>query len=557
MKKIFVCGHRNPDLDSIAGAAALAELRRRQGRAGVCAICPGTVPERAKWLFGRFGLSLPESRHDVRVRVGDMIKPDALQVVQAGTALFDAVGELRRSSMARLPVVDDQGRYLGMLSPLVLLSELLNVSRGSSAGGSLTGRIVHTSVRLAARVLDAAVLTAGDRDHCTDYAVYVAAMSRDRFEAHLSGKSGALALIVGDRPEILLRALSLPIKLLIVTGGGAIDDLILSGAQERGVAVLRTALDSASAIRRLKFCAPVEFGALDRNVPSLSPGDLVREVRSEVLSASEDIFPVCDESGRLLGVLSKADFNAPPPFAMILVDHNESEQGLPGVEELPVIEVVDHHRIGMRPTAEPIKYTCDVVGSTCTLVAAMYRSSGESLDPSVAGVLLGGLVSDTLNLQSPTTADLDRRMAQWLEKLAGVSSDTLMREMMELNSALIDHSAEQIIESDRKNYRENGSSFAISQLEETHLELFHRRAEELRTALLAAVERDHLDFFILMVTDVVRGNSELLFVGSRAVERQLPYQRGAGGTWLLPGVLSRKKQLLPQIISIVSSTSGH
>ena len=551
--RIFVSGHRNPDIDSIASAYALAELRRRQGVKQITAVCPGMLPERAAWLFKRFGVKPPDSRNDIHVRLSDMAD-DRVPVIEADTTLLDAVTVLKDSAMPRLPVVEKDKTFLGMLSPLTLLSKLLNV--GCDSENSLTGRRVHSSIRLVRQVLNAETLTCFEDEAIQDFCVYVAAMSQDNFEKHLPQTHHELAVIAGDRPEIHIRALARPIRLLIVTGNCPVEKLIVDEAEKRRVTILRTPYDSASVIRRIKFSMPVRFADFAEDSFLLSTHDLLRDVRSDVLSAPEDVYPVIGDDAKLAGVVTKRQFNAPPPFRMILVDHNETAQGIPGLEEIPVIEVVDHHRIGMMPTAQPIKFTGDIVGSTCTLVAMMYRASGESLTPECAGILLGGVVSDTLNLRSPTTAPLDHRMCEWLEKISGVKGADLMADLMKLDSPLISKSAEEVINGDRKNYEDNHFRFAVAQVEENNLELLHQRLPELERAVSEAVRQDSLDFFALLVTDPVRGNSELLMEGLPAVLKRMPYSRTPDGIFLLPGVLSRKKQLLPQLLSITSGSQG-
>ena len=551
--RIFVSGHRNPDIDSIASAYALAELRRRQGVKQITAVCPGMLPERAAWLFKRFGVKPPDSRNDIHVRLSDMAD-DRVPVIEADTTLLDAVTVLKDSAMPRLPVVEKDKTFLGMLSPLTLLSKLLNV--GCDSENSLTGRRVHSSIRLIRQVLNAETLTCFEDEAIQDFCVYVAAMSQDNFEKHLPQTHHELAVIAGDRPEIHIRALARPIRLLIVTGNCPVEKLIVDEAEKRRVTILRTPYDSASVIRRIKFSMPVRFADFAEDSFLLSTHDLLRDVRSDVLSAPEDVYPVIGDDAKLAGVVTKRQFNAPPPFRMILVDHNETAQGIPGLEEIPVIEVVDHHRIGMMPTAQPIKFTGDIVGSTCTLVAMMYRASGESLTPECAGILLGGVVSDTLNLRSPTTAPLDHRMCEWLEKISGVKGADLMADLMKLDSPLISKSAEEVINGDRKNYEDNHFRFAVAQVEENNLELLHQRLPELERAVSEAVRQDSLDFFALLVTDPVRGNSELLMEGLPAVLKRMPYSRTPDGIVLLPGVLSRKKQLLPQLLSITSGSQG-
>ncbi len=546
--QIFVCGHRNPDIDSIAGAVALAELRRRQGCKNIKAICPGILPDRAAYLLQRFNIPAPASRNDLYVRVRDIM--ENIPVITSGCTLFDAVGTLRESGFPRLPVVEESGRFLGMLSGMALLANLLSI--GNDAGSSLTGRRIKTSITLINQVLSGEILTVRESDRHQTFEVYVAAMSPDVFDEHLPDNNHELAMIVGDRPDIHLKSISRKLRLMIITGNRPVDPWVLEGARNEGVSIIQTKLDSASVIRRLKFSVPVEFSDFPQEDLILAPRDRMTEIKQRVLNHPEDVIPVVSD-GKLSGVVLKRTFYDSPPFRMILIDHNEPEQSLPGVAELPVIEVVDHHRIGMNPTAQPIKFTGDVVGSSCTLVASMYRASGESLTADMAGLLLGGIISDTLQLKSPTTADLDWRMAEWLEKISGVQGKDLMTELMKIDSALAAKSPEDVISGDRKDYTDGKYRFALSQVEESDLELLHDRHDELIELMQQKLKNDQLDFFGLLVTDAVRENSELLVCGSHEIVSNLPYDKIGDDLYSLPGVLSRKKQLLPQILAITAS----
>ena len=545
--QVFVCGHRNPDIDSIAGAVALAELRTRQGMKNVLPLCPGIMPDRAAYLFDRFGVNRPKFRNDVYIRVRDIM--ENVPVIRSGSTLFDAVLKLRDSALPRLPVTGRNGEFVGMLSGMSLLTDLLKID---DAGSGLTGRKIHTSIELITKVLEAKVLTGCELAAVQEFQVYVAAMSLEGFDAHLPDRSNEIAMIVGDRPDIHLRAIGRQMRLLIVTGDRPVDPLIRQGAEKAGVSILQTKLDSATVIRRLKFSVPVEFSDFPKLPLVLLPGDRVTEIRLRVLNHASDVIPVV-EDGKLCGVVLKRAFNAPPPFRLILVDHNELEQSIPGAGEVPVIEVVDHHRIGMNPTTSPIKFTGDVVGSSCTLVASMYRAAGESLTAGMAGLLLGGIISDTLQLKSPTTAPLDCRMVEWLEKISGVNAGELMTELMHIDSALAAKSAQEVLCGDRKDYIDGDYHFALAQVEESDLELLNSRYDELSGEIRKILEQDKLDFFGLLVTDAVRENSHFLAIGSAGFVGNLPYDRIAPDIYALPGVLSRKKQLLPQILAITAA----
>jgi len=551
IKKIMVCGHKNPDVDSIMAAYALADLKNKLGDDRVQAICPGLLPSRAAWLFKHFGLEVPPSVNDVYLRVGDMVR-SVFTSIRADATLFEAVQILKSSGATALPVTDGEGNFVGMLSPMALLSELMNIT--SHKDESLAGRALFSSPCMMQSVLDAECLTGTAEDNRKIYNVFVAAMSVDVFERRLLRPDrDNPVVIVGDRPEIHRCVVGHGIPVLIITGKCAVADDIVRLAMEKNVSILRTRFDSATVIRRIKFSTPVNHVPLSGASSPLHTTDMVRDVRREALSSSENIFPVCTPAGRLAGLVTKSDFTSPPPFAMVLVDHNETAQGIAGIEELPVLEVVDHHRIAIRPTSEPIKYTSDTVGSTCTIIAGMYRTAGLRPSRKIAGILLAGVVTDTLLFQSPTTTDTDTRMAEWLGKISGEDPREIMDQLMKLDSPLAVMSIEGAIESDRKTYSENGYRFALSQLEENNLELLHRNREALTVAMGKTQAAEGLDFVALMVTDPVRGNSELLYVGDEPVRRAFPYVKRHDGIFAMPGILSRKKQLLPQIIATLAT----
>ena len=297
---------------------------------------------------------------------------------------------------------------------------------------------------------------------------------------------------------------------------------------------------------------PVGRAPLHHCAQVLCESDPVHDIRLAAVKNSHNHFPVVDEDGKLLGTVLKRAFAEEPPFRMILVDHNETDQGIPGLDEVPVVEVVDHHRIAFAATREPIRYTADVVGSTCTLVARMFRAAGERPTRETAGILIAGIVSDTLLFQSPTTTDADRSLCTWLEKLCGESAESIMAGLSSVASPLSSLTPDQAIASDAKTYNESGRKFMLAQIEETNMALFHQRQGDLTAAIDRAIAANALDFFALMVTDPVRGNSELLFRGLESVRRALPYRRGPDGTLMMPGVLSRKKQLLPEVIAALT-----
>lgn len=553
IKKIYVTGHRNPDIDSLASAVALAELRRRQGYSQVQAICPGVLPERGRYLFERFKTTPPELKNDVYLRIEHIMSLD-VPCIKAGIPLLDAVALLKTSGYMCLPIVDDENKFLGMLSPVNLLSHLLGI--GYDSGSSLTGRCIHSSIDLISKVIKAELLTGFDTDKKQQFKVYIADMGVESLENLIPiNEANELAIISGDRSEIHLRALENMIRLLIITGEKSVEPILLKAATQQNVTILKTSMDSSKVISRLKFSMPVEDFAVTESELVLRPQNRVAVYTNPILNTPGDVIPVLDNDEKLVGVVLKKSISSTPPHRLILVDHNEMDQSVPGAEEIPVIEVVDHHRIGMQPTLSPIKFTGDVVGSTCTLVASMFKNLGESLTPELAGILMGGIVADTLNLKSPTTSPLDKKMLEWLEKISEVSAEDLMKELSSIDSPLASSAPEIVIDSDRKTYTNGKYKFSLSQVEETNLELLHQRKAELVEAMTAIKEKESLNFIGLLVTDAVRENSEMLIIGSGEIVHDLPYRLISQELYALPGVLSRKKQLLPQILFITSEHS--
>lgn len=550
--KTIISGHKNPDVDSIMAAYALAELKQRQGDKTVEAICPGLMPGKAAWLFNEFKARPIRRRNDVYLRVRDVMNTEYASIYGSKTVL-DAVSALRKFDKTTIPVIEKDGTFLGILSPVNLITELLNID--SRSDSSLTGRSVVSSIKKIASTLKAEFLSGSINSELKTYDIFVAAMSLEFFDKHVkAAPAHEPVVIVGDRPEIHLRVLQNNIKLIIITGNCPVETSVVELAKAKNVTILRTKYDSATVIRRVKFSTPVRNITLRSDAVILSPSDMVHDIKYKVMAATTAQCPVCDHEGKLVGIVAKSNLTAPPPMKMIFVDHNELSQAVPGAEELPIVEVVDHHRIGIRPTVEPIRYTCDVVGSTCTIVANMYKNAGISPEKNTAGLLLSGIVTDTLLFQSPTTTELDKSTAKWLEKLSGVKADKLMTRLLEIDSPLATMTAHNAINSDRKDYNENGWSFSIAQLEETNLSIVYKHKEKLISELQRRVATEKLDFFGLIITDAVRGNSVLLYAGNEQILNSLHFKKKDNDILLMPGVLSRKKQFLPLILSIISET---
>lgn len=301
--------------------------------------------------------------------------------------------------------------------------------------------------------------------------------------------------------------------------------------------------------------------ACDGRVPRFQASTHIRDVLNRILREEHTEFLIVDDKGMYLGVARQSEALNPPRLQIILVDHNEPGQALGALEEADLLEILDHHRLGNMPTHTPIKFSVDVVGSTSTLVSERIEEAGLSAPPPIAGLLLSGLLSDTLILTSPTTTERDHcaaeRLGRWAfvrnGPLAGESIETYGRALVDSGAGLSTHPPENIVSTDLKTYEAGGYKFAIAQVEVTDLRQLDEHLPNLRQALDDLRGQRGLDFAMLMVTDVVDNSSRLLMVREPALLDDLPYPRQPDDTRLAAGVVSRKKQLLPTVLGLLEA----
>jgi manganese-dependent inorganic pyrophosphatase len=274
----------------------------------------------------------------------------------------------------------------------------------------------------------------------------------------------------------------------------------------------------------------------------------LKEIKSKIFASIEDIFPIVDDDNKLVGTFSKVDVEKESPVQLILVDHNELGQAVDGADSVPIIEVLDHHRLDMAPTLAPVTVYNDIVGSTCTLVAEKFRISGMKLSGNIAGVLLGGIITDTLLLRSPTTTTRDVEALRWLESIAKVKANKLADDLFNMGSTIARVNLSDVFESDRKNFSTSKFKFSISQIEETSFDKFNSKFNRIKEQAEKIFRAEKLDMISLLVTNVIHETSVLLVVGNPRLLNALPYRKIKDNLYDLPGVLSRKKQLLPQLI---------
>ena len=547
----IVIGHRNPDMDSICSALAYAELKRLSGQSGVRAARAGSINERIDFVLKKFGVEAPVLIKDMSPRVADVMETEVV-AVRAGSSVYDALQIIERNQMRGLPVVDEMNRCLGLLSAFKITHHLYPSREQAESARHVTASLEAIMATFGGSLV-AGVLSSEPAEQL----LMVGAMAEDSFATRLE-RYGHLqvVLFVGDRPQILSMAIKARVNAIVCTGGYPIDEVICEEAREASVTMILSPHDTATSVLLARGAAQVER-VLESEYQSFEADTFLEDARGLAAQSAGFIFPVLDSGGGLVGILSKSDFLKEIPRQIILVDHNELDQAVRGAEKIKILEVIDHHKLGGISSDTPILFLNNPLGSTCTIVSLCYEQMGIAISPSMAGLMMAGIIADTLNLTSPTNTPVDVAVLGRLGKIAAVDPDQLAREIFSVGSPLLTMTTEQAIRVDSKPYADLGYRFSVAQIEELNFDHFEGRRADLLEALELERARDGLLFACLLVTDISGQNSYLLVRGAERFLRTISYPLIGPEVWMLAGVVSRKKQLLPFLLQCLARMSSH
>jgi manganese-dependent inorganic pyrophosphatase len=544
MSEILVIGHRNPDTDAICSAIGYAEFKRRTGMAEAIAARCGDTNDRIDFVLNAFGLPAPKFVADVSPKISDVMQRKILSVRPDSTAA-DALRLMDEKNLRILPVMDAANKCRGLLS-LFKLSKFL-FPAVSRQVGQQNSREVLSSLASLARTLDGELVVGVDAEREEELILMIGAMGLESFAARLDQfPPEKCCVIVGDRWDIQNVAIREGVRVLIVTGGMAVDPKTIDSARKKNVSVITSPHDTSTTASLCRAAVAVSH-VLNEEFLCFRESAPLAAVREEATASGYLAFPVLGSEGQMVGILSKTDFLKTVSRKLILVDHNELSQAVQGADEVEIIEIIDHHRLGSMATQQPILFRNEPVGSTCTIVADCFFRHGVEMPRAIAGLMLAGVVSDTLNLTSPTTTARDMEVLKKLEELSQVNAREFTEKLFASGSLLTLKPAPQAITTDCKEYAENGCKFSVAQIEEIGFEQFWKRKDELLGALEDyRASRAYL-FSTLLVTDVTTQCSLLLVVGDEKFIRRIDHPRLEPGIYELRDVVSRKKQLLPYL----------
>lgn len=543
MEKIFITGHRNPDMDSINSAYAYAYLKNKiDPNNEYVAGCLGPLPPKCQKLFEELDLTPPTFIADVKSRVG-AIKRTPTLIVEPDAPVYELMNMYYSASPSVVPIMKD-GEYKGLLSVDDINRYFLRENRGVRPEYNFV-------VDNIPKVLRGSFLMKGEKA-CFHASLMVGAMHLEVFKERLKACKEKPLLVVGARKDHIREAIKANLPGLILTG---IKEDSLEGidfSSYKGM-VFISYEETAEALRLLRLSIAVSDLLISDNQKSVPSSMLFDEAKDILNGSGLRGLSVVDEEGKWIGFITRRCFLDRPRQKLILMDHNEADQSVVGIEDGDIIEIVDHHRLAAPKTRNPIYIQSEPVGSTCTIVTELYERFRIEIPEAIAKLLLSGLVSDTVMLKSPTTTIVDKMIAERLCTAAHIDDfEAFCEHLFASGFSLKNQDPRKIIEADFKCYKEGATKFGIGQVEVTTLSEVEEVAEQYIAALEKECKLMNVDFSMLLITDVLTASSVLLTSPFNKSYRMM-YEKISEGVYNLAGVLSRKKQLLPEVIRTLNN----
>ncbi|HIZ89793.1 MAG: putative manganese-dependent inorganic diphosphatase [Mucispirillum sp.] len=545
MEKVFICGHKNPDTDSVASAASYAYLKSQINKDyEFVPIRCGTVNDQTKFIFQKAEMPLPEYMKDIYPKVIDSMTT-RLITAEENDPLSKFLRILREKNLRFMPVINKDNEYEGMLGVNDVTELFLRDDRESKPVFSLRADSLRRSLR-------GTVLNVGEKEEFSA-SVVVATMAYDDFNQHVANVANEenTLLITGNRQNILHDAFKKKYPAIIIVGLSEEACKKLDFGDYKGW-VFYSPFDSSQTIRCVEMATPI--GKLLKKVEPCSPYDYIDSVADAISKSSTKSLPVVSD-GKLIGVITGTDILKRKRAKLIMMDHNEATQAIDGAETADLMEIIDHHRLGTIKTSSPVTFFAKPVGSTCTLVYQLYKANKVEIPKKIAMLLLGGMLSDTVIMKSPTTTQDDIDAINDLSSICGLDAKEYGVEIFSATDSLTSRSAKDIIGTDFKIFEEYGVRFGISQAETVTLAQLGEVEGKLREELFNVKENNKLDWMMLLVTDIIKEESQLITTGFAPAEQIFAYKKLGDNLYFLPGVLSRKKQLLPEISRILEEIS--
>ena len=540
--KVVVIGHRNPDTDSICSAIAYAELKNKTSSLVCEPRRAGRMNQETEFVLKKFGVTPPRMCTDVNPKIRDVDFRE-MPGINGNTSLRKAWEIMRDKQIDTLPITDAGNELLGLITVKDIATANMDVFDTGVLAKS------RTSYKNILETLGGTMVVGDENAVCTTGHIKIGTATPEMLESAV--EKGDIVILT-NRYESQLCAIEKEASLLIICNGAKVGRTIQRIAEETGVAIMSVACDSYAAGKLMSQCAPISYYMTRDDIVKFTLVTPVSDVTRVMTKVRHRYFPVLDENGKYCGMVSRRNIIALRKRRIILVDHNEATQAVEGFDQAEILEIIDHHRIGSLETDGPVYFRNQPVGCTATIITQMYDENGVEIEPKIAGLLLAAILSDTLVFRSPTCTPIDVAAAKRLAKIAGVDIDEFALEMFEAGENLAGKTAEEVFLQDFKVFMCGDVRFGVAQGSYMTRKNLQAAQKLLQPYLEEARNKQNVEDLYMLLTDVPKEESVVICAGRHADEMLrsgFEIEPAADDSWTLPGVVSRKKQFIPALMT--------
>ena len=540
--KVVVIGHRNPDTDSICSAIAYAELKNRTSTLVCEPRRAGKMNQETEFVLKKFGVTPPRMCTDVNPKLRDVDYRE-MPGIPGSTSLRRAWKIMRDQQIDTLSITSADNELEGIITVKDLATANMDVFDTAVLAKS------RTSYKNILETLNGTMVVGNADAVCTTGHIKIGTATPEMLES--SVEKGDI-VILSNRYESQLCAIEKEASLLIICNGAKVGRTIQRIADETGVAIMTTPVDTYAAGKLISQCAPISYYMTRDNILKFTLVTPVADVLRVMAKVRHRYFPILDEEGKYCGMVSRRNVIALRKRRIILVDHNEATQAVEGFDQAEILEIIDHHRIGSLETSGPVYFRNQPVGCTATIITQMYDENGVDIPPQIAGLLLAAILSDTLAFRSPTCTPVDENAAKRLAKIAGVDIEEFSTEMFEAGEKLDGKTPEEVFLQDFKVFMCGDIRFGVAQGSYMTRKNLQAAQALLQPYLEEARNKQNVEDLYMLLTDVPKEESVVICTGRYAAEvlsNGFESRPAADGSWTLPGVVSRKKQFIPAMMS--------
>ena len=540
IRNTIVIGHKNPDTDSICSAISYANLKRKLTDKPYEPCRAGNINEETKYVLNYFHISEPRLVESVKTQVSD-IEIRHTMGVDKNISLKKAWNMMQDNGVVTIPAVTESGMLEGLITVGDITKTYMNVYDSSILSKACTqySNIVET--------LEGLIIIGDESAYFDKGKVLIAAANPDMMEFYIEKND---LVILGNRYESQLCAIEMEASCIIVCEGAPVSMTIRKLAQERGCTIMTTPYDAFTAARLINQSMPISYFMKTEDLITFEESDYIDDIRDIMANVRHRDFPILNKDGKYLGMISRRNLLGAKGKQVIMVDHNEKNQAVEGVESSEILEIIDHHKLGAVETMSPVFFRNQPLGCTATIIFQMYQENNIEIDKEIAGLLCSAIISDTLLFRSPTCTTMDKAAAEILAKIAGIELDQYAADMFAAGSNLKSKTEAEIFYQDFKPFAAGKVTFGVAQISSLNTEELEELKERMKPYLKEVYEQHNLDMLFFMLTNILKQETTLLCEGAGAetLISTAFHEEAKDQIVVLPGVVSRKKQLIPTIM---------